>query len=106
MNWVNKYKVVRRAILTLVCCLITYATWRVFGPAKVVATSEYVALLGLLGVATSFYMKWRKEEDQVDDAATKAADYIISNSAGGRRVGDVQAKPSERREGHSEGGTG
>lgn len=64
MVWINKYKVVRRLVLALICGLITYATWRVFGPAQVEATDEYEALMLLFGVATSFYMKWRKDEDR------------------------------------------
>jgi len=63
MLWINRYKVVRRLTLALICGLITYATVRVFGPAEVAATEEYLGLLGLLTVCTSFYMKWRKEED-------------------------------------------
>ena len=93
MNWVNKYKVVRRCILALVCCLITYATWRVFGPAKVVATSEYVALLGLLGVATSFYMKWRKEEDELDDDTNQATARHLAGSGSGTRGVDDATRP-------------
>lgn len=63
MSWVNKHKVIRRALLALIATLITYATWRVFGPAKVSAPEEFMSLCGLLGVATTFYMKWRKDED-------------------------------------------
>ena len=61
--WLNRHKVIRRLVLLLIASLITYATWRVFGPARVVATNEYLGLLGLLGVATTFYMRWRKDED-------------------------------------------
>lgn len=63
MSWINRHKVVRRLLLALISGLITYATWRVFGPAQVKATEEYEALMLLLGVATTFYMKWRKDED-------------------------------------------
>lgn len=63
MSWVNRHKVVRRLSLLFICVLIGFATWRVFGPAKVSAPEEYVALTLLFGVATGFYMKWRKDED-------------------------------------------
>lgn len=53
----------RRLLLVLIATLILYATLRVFGESRVDATSEYLGLLGLLSVATTFYMKWRKDED-------------------------------------------
>ena len=63
MDWISKYKVVRRLLLILIAALIVYATLRVFH-FGVKATQEYLALLGLLAVATGFYSTWRGREDR------------------------------------------
>lgn len=62
MDWISRYKVVRRLLLILIAALIVYATIRVFHY-EVKATQEYLALLGLLTVATGFYTAWRGKED-------------------------------------------
>lgn len=63
MDWISKYKVVRRLLLISIAAAIFYATIRVF-QYGVQATQEYIALLGLLAVATGFYSTWRGREDR------------------------------------------
>ena len=63
MDWISTYKVVRRLVLLSIVGLIVYATIRVF-QYEVKATQEYLALLGLLAIATGFYSTWRGREDR------------------------------------------
>lgn len=95
MPWIEKHKVVRRLALLLICGLISYATWRVFGPAKVSATDEYLGLLMLFGVATGFYMQIRRVEDLSYGNSIKS---LVSSRSGSR------VKPRGATPIHEEGG--
>ena len=61
----ERYKVIRRLTLLWVLALVSYATMKVFGE-KVVATEEYLGLLGLLTIATGFYTTWRGKHELKD----------------------------------------
>jgi hypothetical protein len=61
MDWIEKYKVVRRLTLLWACGLITYGTLEYFKDGG--DSTGYIALVGILTTVIGFYMKRRYDED-------------------------------------------
>lgn len=69
MDWLDRYKVIRRFTLFWVIVLISFATYMVYSQLELITAAVvtlYGTTTGLLGVVLGYYFKRRFEEDNSD----------------------------------------
>lgn len=63
MDFLEKYKVVRRLVMIWACALISYGTAIHFKSGQA-GSASYIALVGILSTVVGFYFKKRYDEDE------------------------------------------